>query len=299
MRLEHAVGSTWNKVRRNPQLHAALSSAERLARVPWHSHADRPNSSQVFCVSAFLRLAQLPVRQAILSALFSRAFPDLQDGEWALEPEFTDNTLLGEAGAGQPTRIDMLCVSPTAVVAIESKFDRDARDGFRGCSQYQVGVERPGRCLGFYGPGSDAGTGTHAWCRLEVWHGRRAPRLYWALGRTYFQPEVFKRRAPSDICPFRDSNFQLMRNFLFVAALAARDAREKFAVLVLCPNGRSEAFERQVKRFRDEVLLGTCHERVRLLHYEDYIRLLQDSSDADANELGTFLHHRIAAEIMD
>jgi hypothetical protein len=55
----------------------------------------------------------------------------------------------------------------------------------------------------------------------------------------------------------------------------------------------------RVKRFRDEVLLDTCHERVRLLHYEDYIRLLQDSSDADANELGTFLHHRIAAEIMD
>jgi hypothetical protein len=297
MQPKTASGDRWTLVRQNHQLHPALRTDERLATLPWHSHASRPNSSQVFCVSAFYRLTQVPVRNTVLSSLFSTLLPCRPRDEWTIQPEFSDASLLGEDGARQPTSIDMFCTSARAVVAIESKFDRDATDGFGGCSQVRANDKRPVRCLGYYGPGSDVGTRTNAWCRLENWEGRRAPRLYWLLGKGYFRSEVFQAQVAGQACPLRESSYQLMRNFLFVAAFAARHGQRHFGVLIACPKSRSARLEEQLRQFRDDVLLRTFRDRVCLVYYEDYIALLRRTRHPEAEELAEFLEQRIATEI--
>ena len=261
----------------------------------WHSHAHLPNSSQVFCISAFCRLDQLSVKDKVLSSLFTSVLPGHSMGTWTITPEFVHAQLLGEQGSQQTTSIDALCWSNNAVVAVESKFDRDAAEGFGGCSQAMGLKQRSAKCRGFYGPGSDDATGTPAWCRLENWEGVRAPRLYWAFGKRWFRPEVFRAQTSSSACPLRYGSYQLMRNFLFAAAYAETHHLPYFAVLVLCPRSRASGLGTQVRQFCEEVLLAPYAQLVQLAHYETYIEALRVTGDADAIELAAFLEGRIAA----
>ncbi len=128
------------------------------------------------------------------------------------------------------------------VVALEAKFDSDAQRGFGSCSQ-------PGakNCSGNYGLGSDLKGGTSASCRLETWDGVRSPRLYWAWEKRFFQPSVFQ---PGRECPFASHHYQLMRNFLFAAAFAAREGRQRFGMFVVCPRQRAVVVSQQLETFK-------------------------------------------------
>jgi len=194
-------------------------------------------------------LATIGATQGILNAFLSESFPYLfdsvQTGPWTITAEAGDRSLLGEWGR-QPTSIDALCVSPAGVVAIESKFDRDAHDGFGTCSRARVTEKTDRACEGFYGPGSDRRTGTAAWCRLEMWEGRRSPRLYWTLGKAYFKPSVFQRQVVGETCPFSGPTFQLMRNFLFAASVAPGLAGELDAVVPGCGDAGERLRQRRV-----------------------------------------------------
>ena len=283
----------WQRIRRNPTLHRRVLVADALGPdFPWHDQAHLPQSSQAFCVSAFGGLRQLDSRNQVISRFLSTRFPEVavkgRPRRWTIELEVSCRDLLGEHGPSQPTSIDALCESSREVICVESKFLRDARDGFGGCSQASSGA-----CKGFFGPGSDAKTNTPAWCRLETWDGGRSPRLYWAFGRRYFRSRVFEMQRQGATCPFKGANYQLMRNFLFAAAFAARARKGFFGVLALCPRATSETIEGQLKMFRDEILRPEYRELVKLAHYEDYIATLRSVRDPDARELGEFLFGRI------
>ncbi len=281
----------WKRVTTNKTLYAqALTSDDKLDSFPWHKSAHEEHSSQVFGVSAFGTLRHLQRRDEIVAQLLTPLFPAVATAarprQWTIELEAERSTLLGEAGARQPTSIDALLTSSREVVCIESKFRSDAGDGFGKCSHAEQG-----RCRGFYGPGSDT-AGSLAWCRLENWDGLRAPRLYWSLAKAFFQPNVFRLQHDGDTCPLRLSNYQLMRNFLFAAAYADQLRRPFFAVLAIAPRRMAKAIEEQALQFRDQILLPQFQDRVRTVHYEQYIEILNQSGDGAAG-LGLFLSERI------
>lgn len=195
--------------------------------------------------------------------------------------------LMSEFGS-QPTSIDALCVSSDEVICIESKFATDAKEGFGTCSQF------PKSCAGFRGPGSDLAQNTAAWCRLENWDGSRSPRSYWSLGKRWFRPEIFELQKPEDKCALRGFNYQLMRNFLFAAALAERDKKSHFGVLTIGPRRFSSILEDQVGAFRRDVLQDDFADLVAFVDYEEYADLLAEKASEHAVQLSGFLLERIS-----
>jgi hypothetical protein len=291
MMSEERPGMSWQKILQNPQLFPALRNEDGcLPKLPWHSHADLANSSRVFCVSAFFSLTLLAVRDEVLNTLFSAAFPTMPDSAraaWSIELEKMDRALLGEGGPQQPTSIDVFCTSPSGVVCVESKFDRDAKDGFGGCCQ-----ARDGHCLGYYGPGSDAKTRGDDWCRLNAADGSRTPRHYWKLATGFFREDVFRKQQPADECPFKGPNFQLMRNFLFAEESAMSSGRPWFGMLVVAPERRAELVKRQVAAFREQVVAAPYRERVAFVPYETYTEAVA-AQGADGAALADFLRRRL------
>jgi hypothetical protein len=272
----------------------ALTPRETADAFKWHTHADSERSSQVFCLSAFGSLRNLAVGDKVLSELLTEAFPRISsDGKsqtWSLTPEYEDAELLNEKGVNQPTSVDVLCASKSSVVCVEPKFISDARSGFGSCGQ------TPGYCAGYRGPGSDKSKKTDAWCRLESWEGRRSPRLYWSLGKPYFRPEIFAPQSEGEDCAFAGPSYQIMRNFLFAAAMAERKATKGtfFGALAICPEKHAEKVASEIETFRESVLRPEFRDRVRFLPYERLVFHLRNSGDGEAAALADFLAERIA-----
>jgi hypothetical protein len=276
----------WTRVQSNPTyLRGALNHAEgQLIR--WHS-PEAPASSQVFCVSVFGTLRSLPDGSAILNRLFAEKLLVIPPAEhWDLSFEYVDADVLGETGLGTPTNIDVYCVSPRAVVCIESKFLYDAEEGFGGCGQFSKGD-----CAGFRGPKSDRKTGTSTHCRLEMQDGKRNPRKYWQLGRAYFEDAVFQEQKVGDTCPLAASNYQLMRNFLF-AATTAGDARE-FGVIAMVPEKKEAKVKAQVQAFRNDVLSKLYRSRINVGTYDTLAAMLLQSTHQRTIAHGEFLRNRM------
>jgi hypothetical protein len=240
-------------------------------------------------VSAFGTLRHLPVRDRVIGQLLgqpeSATAPELP---WDIELEAERHDLLSEYGPGQASSVDALLQNRQAVRCLESKFLRDAGAGFGGCSQPKQ------QCAGYYGPGSDLKTRTKAWCRLEVWDGERSPRTYWTLGRAFFRDAVFAKQADGEKCPFDGPNYQLMRNFLFAAALAQRQKLPSFGVVAIAPARKSAKLERQIESFRTTILQPEFASCVRLVTYERLIESLRETAETGAVALASFLSARIA-----
>jgi hypothetical protein len=219
--------------------------------IKWHSYATAENSSQVLCLNAFGSLRHSVfdhVRNKLVAEFVTGAFDSMAtDGRprrWSIGVEVENPDLLGEHGGGtQSTSIDALLTTTEDVVTLEAKFDSDAQNGFGSCSQ-------PGakKCSGNYGPGSDLKGGTSAFCRLENWDGLRSPRLYWALGKRFFQPALFQ---PGRKCAFASYHYQLMRNFLFAAAYATQEGKRRFGMLIVCPKERTAVVRRQLETIQN------------------------------------------------
>lgn len=284
--------ATWEQVQLNPTLYSQALLPNEGKQLHWHADANQPHSSQVFCVSAFGTLRQLPVRDQVIGRMLgTQELPTSDDPAWSIELEAERPDLLSEHGRVQPSSIDALLQSRRAVHCLESKFLRDAVAGFGGCSQPKQ------QCAGFYGPGSDLKTKTNAWCRLEVWDGDRSPRSYWSLGRAYFRDSVYTKQSSGETCPFDGPNYQLMRNFLFAAALAQRKGLPSFGVVAIVPAKKSGKLERQIESFRTTILQPAYATYIRLVTYERLIELLRDTSEVGAVALANFLSSRIAVHI--
>ncbi len=286
------------RILRNPTLHPeALLADEAGPDFPWHKDADKEHSSQVFCLSAFGTLRHLRRRDRVVADFLSEPFPKTrtrrQPRKWHVFPEQEQPDLLNECGRGQSTSIDALLVSNQEVISVEAKFKTDANQGFGTCSQVARKQGRPPACQGFYGPGSDRRKKTKAWCRLENWDGTRSPRLYWSLGKAFFQPDIFQQQQRGDVCPFNGPNYQLMRNFLFAAAYAQRNGKGFFGVLAICPEATSDKVKQQIEDFRRNVLLPPFQSRLKFVTYERYIEVLRSWDPKDARELAGFLEERI------
>ena len=287
------------RILENPTLHPnALTEEERLpGRVKWHNWAHSPRSSQVFCISAFGALRDIAVRDKVLDRFVAAALPTYRPGRraprWNILLEHEERGLLNEFGRrAQPTSVDALLVSSKAVIAVEAKFVTDASEGFGQCSKFTEGD-----CTGFYGPGSDTTASSQAWCQLETWRGDRSPRTYWTLGKEYFRPEVFRMQARSESCPLRNSNYQLMRNFLFAAACSRKRNIAVHGVITIAPAATSGLLTKQVTGFRSRILLPEYVDSIGHVTYETYTSLLRSFEDESCADLASFLEERIDAVI--
>lgn len=282
--------ATWDLVRQNPTLYPQALLPNEGEQLHWHADANQPHSSQVFCVSAFGTLRHLPSKDQVVQRLLG--LPEPQPAgtpAWSIELEAERPDLLTEHGTVQASSVDALLKSKAGIFCLESKFLVDAMAGFGGCSQPKD------KCAGFYGPGSDLKTKTKAWCRLEVWDGDRSPRSYWSLGKAYFRESVYAKQSSGEKCPFDGPNYQLMRNFLFAAAMAQREKLPSFGAVAIAPAKKSGKVEKQVESFRTTILqpeFGSC---VRLVTYERLIEFLRDTGEVGAVTLASFLEGRIAA----
>lgn len=290
------MSETLKRILANPTLYPkALTEEEKSSpkAIKWHKHAHSPCSSQVMCISAFGTLRRFADRDKILGHLVSAALPDYRPApdhlEWKVFLEYEKPHLLNELGRGQPTSIDTLLVSPEAVVAVEAKFHVDADKGFNRCGQFEKG-----HCAGFYGPGSDQKGPSQAWCQLEVWRDHRSPRTYWAIGREYFRPEVFRMQERSEACPLRNSNYQLMRNYLFAATYARTKNIKRHGVMTIAPASKSSLLTDQVAEFRSKILAPEYSDTIGHVTYETYIDLLRTIGDECCAKLASFLEERIA-----
>ena len=283
----------------------ALTDRERGGDYDWHAQANSKRSSQSLCVSAIGPLrheAFGAVRNMLLARLVGGAFNTWQSNviaNWSVEIEKRDPDLLNENGGGTPSSLDALLTTPLVAVAVETKFASDAAAGFGGCGQYHTqGKTR--KCVGFYGHGSDLVPRTQAAaaaCRLTIADGRRSPRRYWELGQQFFRSKVFAEQTGFERCPFRDSNFQLMRNFLFAAAYAELHRKKYFGVLIVCSKQRDHRLREQLAEFRSEIVLPSYDQQVRLVYYEDWIEILTDSGAQVGRDLAKYLKERIESVI--
>lgn len=289
----------------NPRLYRhALLPNEANGDFPWHRYAYSARSSQVVCVSAFgtLRNVSARTKNAVVQKLITRYFPGMRVKQrpprWDVKLEDQRRELLNEWG-GTPSSIDVLLESSKGVVAIEAKYDADARSGFGGCGQIRSSIADDGtrtkesRCAGFFGPESDLKTDTLAWCRLENWERGSSPRLYWTIGRAHFRPGVFKRQSKGGVCPLRDSNFQLARNFLYAATLAGRSGGRPFGVLVVSPGANSARLLKEMADFKQSILQEQFHDRLQYCSYEDYVAVLEAVDDSGVRKLAQFIRTEI------
>ena len=260
-------------------------------KIPWHTHAASPQSSQTFCVSAFGPLIDHGSSDQICRQLAERSFNGWANcnGQWKIHLEFSDRSLLNEF-VGTPSQIDVLLIGPDSAITVESKLVVDADAGLGCCGKF-----KDNSCKGFYGAGSDAKSDS-TWCMLERWDSGRSPRLYWTLGRSYFKPSVFSQQKEGESCPLRGSHYQLMRNFLLSAAYAQKNKKSQFGTLVICPRAFSEKLEKQVKAFQKDILLPEYADRVSLTFYDDYVSLLRTSHDEKLVRVAEFLQQRMDAQ---
>jgi len=259
-------------------------------RIPWHKYASSPRSSQTFCISAFGSLIDCEKNAEVLDRFLAQHFPTWEstDTRWKVHLEYADRSLLNEVG-GTPTQVDTLLEDSSSVVTIESKFVADAKEGLGSCSKF------PKECKGHYGPGSDVANSS-CWCLLERWNGRRTPRLYWTLGRSYFRDTIFAQQQVGDACPFRGPHFQLMRNFLLASAFAMRHRKSQFGTVVICPKSCRAPLEPQVESFKKKVLRPEFENLVHMAFYDDYIEALREVGDERLVRLAEFLRQRMATE---
>jgi hypothetical protein len=126
---------------------------------------------------------------------------------------------------------------------------------------------------------------------LEIQDGKRDPRQYWQLGRAYFEDAVFQEQRFGDTCRLAESNFQLMRNFLF-AATTAGDARE-FGVVAMVPEKTGDKVKGQLLAFQQGVLSEPYRSRINVSTYDSLAGMLLQSIHQPTIVLGNFLRERM------
>ena len=276
--------SRFERILRNPSLYPGVAAALGPG-FPWHTHAASPRSSQALCVSAWAPLGALEARHAVIDGFLGQSLPGLQRRSglrWEVALEVSDPDLLHERGA-PATTVDVLLEAGDAVVAVESKFLRDAQAVFRGCGQF------PHACRGYHGPGSHKATGSGAACRLAVRDSRREARSYWDVAAGLFRPEALAPgKGEPGSCPLHRF-YQLARTLFFAVRSAQLSGRRESAALVIAPAATAGLLERQTAVFAAEVLLPEHAGRVAVVHYERLAEVMLASADQEAVAVGAFV----------
>jgi hypothetical protein len=173
----------------------------------WHSYngkidSNKSKSSQAVTIDFWGCLKLSPNKNQIINKIFNKNCDN-----WELIFEFTDKNILAEK---KPTQIDVLIESESYVIIIESKF---AETNGGTCSQTKKSINGKSQCNGNYELQHNYLNGVVSKCALT---GKGIS--YWNYINTLTK---FKESDTYFPCPFKDFEFQWMRNICFSDAYAS------------------------------------------------------------------------------
>lgn len=172
----------------------------------WHNHrgnidTDKFNSSQAIAIDFWGCLELSPLKVQIINSLFNKSCD-----EWDIKFEYPDRCLMSEK---RPTQIDVKIESDTCAIIIESKF---AENNSGKCSQLKKTKKNLIQCNGNYEDQINPVYNIKSKCALSG-KGIR----YWDY---ISSTTAFDKNESHKPCPFRNREFQWMRNICFAEAYA-------------------------------------------------------------------------------
>ena len=215
------------EIRKNifPGAHNAISDWDKF---DWHDHAQAPNSSQALAIDVFGTIKASPPKDQILNQL--AGWLDLPGNEkWEVELEWTDpENLLKESK--RQTQIDAIAISSRAIIIFECKFT----EGGGNCSQPEEQ-----KCNGNYEIQVNPENGKEAKCALTG----KGIRYWDYIEKVFREIDPTKDYKP---CPFKDENYQWMRNLVLCKALIDHE-NKKGAVVAVYADGDMFKMSKKIK----------------------------------------------------
>lgn len=183
----------------------AISDYEKF---DWHNHrgnidTDKFNSSQAIAIDFWGCLELSPLKVRIINRIFNKSCD-----EWDIKFEFSDRDLMSEI---RPTQIDVKIESDTCAIIIESKF---AENNSGRCSQLKKTKKNLIQCNGRYEDQINPVNNIKSKCALKG-KGIR----YWDYISSTTTFDIHESQNP---CPFRNREFQWIRNICFAEAYAMK-----------------------------------------------------------------------------
>jgi hypothetical protein len=214
-------------------------------RFDWHIYrgnidSDKPNSSQALAIDFWGCLKLSPFKDQIINALFNS-----NDANWDIKFEYTDSSLMSEL---RPTQIDVIIESKFCAIIAESKF-AEANGG--GCSQIRPTSKKLIQCSGDYKKQINPVNGIISECALS---GKEI--LYWNYIDTLTK---FDKNSTYPPCPFKNGEYQWMRNICFAEAYSKTHKKRTLSYLVYyksdkCPISVKVEKNTYLGKLKDKIL---------------------------------------------
>ncbi len=179
----------------------SINSIDDYYDFDWHKDSNKVNSSQALAIDFWGCLKLSPYKNRLINLFFNK-----DDDNWEIKFEYKDKSLLSEKRA---TQIDLIVESQTCAIIIESKFTEE--DG-GSCSQTKKTKQGLYQCNGKYKKQINPINKITSKCALT---GKGIE--YWDYIDTL---TYFKKDRIYDTCPFKNGEYQWMRNICFAKAYA-------------------------------------------------------------------------------
>lgn len=201
---------------KNNLFYRSINSIDDYYKFDWHNYkgvidTDKINSSQALAIDFWgcLKLSQF--KNQLINMFFNKS-----EDNWEIKFEYTDKFLLSEK---RPTQIDVIVESRACAIIIESKFTES--DG-GGCSQIDKNEKGFYQCNGKYEEQINPVNNIKSKCALT---GKGIK--YWDYIDILTDFEKSKDFNP---CPFKNGEYQWMRNICFAKAYAKNRKNECYLV---------------------------------------------------------------------
>jgi hypothetical protein len=198
----------------------SINSIKDYNTFNWHKDSDKINSSQALAIDFWGCLKLSPYKDQLINLIFSK-----NGTGWDIEFEYVNKAILSETKAS--TQIDILIKNNNYVIVIESKFTE--KDG-GGCSQINKTKEGLYQCNGNYEDQINPKNKIKSKCALT---GKGIN--YWN-----FIDELtsFSKNNTYSPCPFKNGEYQWMRNICFAEAFAKRENLKAESYLVFLKSNK-------------------------------------------------------------
>jgi len=187
-------------------------------KFPWHKDSSgkidsyKVQSSQALMLDVFGFLFNSKYKDEIINTVFHQ-----DDRNWKIEFEYTDGSLLNEP---RPSQIDVLLIGESTNLIIECKYTES--DG-GSCSQTKANKGLV-QCNGNYEVQTNPTNYKSGKCSLS-----EKGIKYWKYISKTYNIDINSEFRP---CPFKDGNYQWMRNVCFTKALQEKSKAK--SIFYLC-----------------------------------------------------------------
>lgn len=244
----------------------------------WQTYADKVNSSQAFAIDFWGCVKVSPQKDKIINTFFNKNCTN-----WKIIFEYTDKSLLSEIGS---TQIDVIIESDNCTLFLESKFTEP--NGGK-CSQTAKTTYYDFQCNGNYEKQTNPVNKISSKCALT---GKGIK--YW---ENIDKLTNFSKDAEYQPCPFKEGEFQWMRNICFAEAYSKKHNKkttENYLVYYnspKCPISKKVENQTYLGKLKDNIINS---DSFRALSYNDLLNIAIscfNSSELDEKQVWIDLKH--------